>query len=211
MKRLLATAAILLLVSSASASPLLLITDASIDLNIMYFDLAMVDNQGMTETIGGFGAMAVLSGADAPRFASRPDLVRGLTGTQMSALVAPAPYAWAPFFLPVTATSYDNGTVNMAFGQNAWFLTEHVALNTLEPGTVLARFYFEWLDPAGPELTDVRIECLSYGGVDPYPVFSDSDGNSIAGIILPEPATMTLLAVGLLTLIAGQRRRRSAV
>ena len=147
MKRVLGVLAVLLIATPAMAAPLVEITMAEWDGNLMYFDPAMYDNQGMTDTISGFGTLAELSSADASRFVSQPAEVRDQTaGAEMATMVAPAAYAWAGFLLPVCAVDPD--PLSMAFGQNAWsIISEHVALNTIIPGTVLARFAFELLDP----------------------------------------------------------------
>lgn len=212
MRAIVGMMAIVVLAAPAFANPVVEMTLAELNGNLMHFDLVMVNNMGMTDTIGAFGARAVLSGADAARFEAAPDQVRNLTGAQMDALVAPAGYSWATFFLPVTANS--TAANNMAFGQNAWFATEYVPLNTIAPGTVLARYYFTLLDPGGPLLTEVNVNIVSYGDIDPYPVFTDGLAQPIAGVVandggnvIPEPATVALLGFGLLGVFMRRRRQ----
>ena len=172
---------------------------------LMYVDLLVFDNHGLTDTIGGFGARAVLGGADAARFTGDPLQTQGSTGAVMSAMVAPAPYAWAAFFLPTVANSSDPSWVT--FGHNAWFPTEHVALNTLAPGTAVARFYFADSGGGAP-VTDLTIDLQSYGGIEAYAVFTTSVAGSVPGVLIPEPATVALLGFGLIGVFVRRRRQR---
>ncbi|MBN2582765.1 MAG: PEP-CTERM sorting domain-containing protein [Planctomycetes bacterium] len=212
MQRLWGVVVVLALASPVMAGPTLQITGDMWDGNSMYFDLVIVDNGGTGETCKGFGATAVLSGADASRFVTQPQRVNNLTGASMGNLVAPATYAWAGFFMPVTATNYS--ATDMAFGQQGALVVDYVALNSLAAGTVVARFYFELQDPGTP-VTDVRVSIMSYAKTESYPVFTNAAGQAIAGTVLnnganiiPEPATMGLLVLGLAGMVVRRRNGR---
>ena len=174
-------------------SPELTISEAQFDTvnNLMYFDLVFLNSDGRTDMIGGFGASATLSGADAGHFTAAPDEVRNKLGTEMDATVDPAPYAWTTFLFPVVANS--TASQQMSFGQNAWFPTEHVALDSLAEGTVVARFYYEW---DGVEVSEVCVTIESYAQIDPGPVFTTSGGDSILGTVLNDGQNILVPAAG---------------
>jgi len=204
------------LASPAAAGQIQLeITDAVFDGNLMHFDLVIVNNGGTGSSCQGFGAAAVLSGADATRFVAQPGQVAGKGAPGMQTLIAPATYAWASmFWKPVEAAANVGGATPIWMGfkhetpSSGFF---GIPLNSLAAGTVVARFYFELTSPGEP-VTDVRVSIKSYSTVGNAPVFTQLGGGEILGTVLndganiiPEPATMALLLAGLATLIVRRR------
>lgn len=218
MQKLWVVVALMALASPAAAGPIQLeITDAVFDGNLMHFDLVIVDNGGTGLSCQGFGAAAVLSGADAARFEARPGQVAGLTGPNMQTLVTPATYAWVSLSViwnPVQAAANVGGATPIWMGFKHETLMSGfygISLDSLAAGTVVARFYFELASPGEP-VTDVRVSIKSYSMAGNAPVFTKLGGGEILGTVLndganiiPEPATMALLLAGLATLIVRRR------
>jgi len=176
---------------------------------LMYVDLIIHDTGTHTELIGGFGARITLGGADAARFTGcvlkEDGGVQKLTAGDMVALVAPASYAWPDF---CSKTVVDIGAVGQPwvnFGHVVEEAIEHVALDSLNPGDVVGRFVF-FDSGGGAAISDLTYELTSYAAIEPYAVFSTSTGASVPGVGIPEPATMSLIALALGALVARRRK-----
>ena len=209
MKKALGILVVLVLATPAFGEVLLEYPTPVLGGGLMYIDLIIHDTQGHAETIGGFGARMTLGGADAARFtgAVMPGNggVQSLTGAQVAALIAPASYAWAAFFLPVVSSTDAVGQSWVNFGHNAWFPSEHVALDSLSPGDAVGRFCF--IDSGGgAPITDLTFALTSYGDVAPNAVFTTTAAGSVPGVLIPEPATVALLGFGLLGVFMRRRR-----
>jgi hypothetical protein len=167
--------------------PFLTIGTAQFDTEngLMYFDLLMENTNGFTGNVIGFGARAVLSGADASHFTADPDQIRGWSGPDLADRWSPAVYAWSPFILGATSNSSDPTT--LAYGHNG-LVSNAVSLASIAPGAIVARFYYAW---DGVAVTEVFVTIESYGGYDPAPAFSFV-GTSIAlpGTVLNDGANI---------------------
>ncbi len=144
------------------------------DLGLMYVDLLFAGANGFSGPVTGFGARMTLSGPDAGHFSPAPQWVYACNGADMAALVAPSAYAWNTFSLGVFATAIDSATMN--FGHAVLFAAEAVPLETLAPGSVVARFYYAW---DGVEVSQVTANVSSYSNIMPAPTFT------IAGAEVP--------------------------
>ncbi|MBN2583680.1 MAG: PEP-CTERM sorting domain-containing protein [Planctomycetes bacterium] len=215
--RFLATALFLLVAASCAVGDVIpSVTLPQGSGNLMYFDLTVwsVSDPG-SSSASGFGARAILSGSDAARFTGYADLLDNLTGGETAALLSPGTYAWEPFGSPnVADAGIDSGHPWMSFGAQSSGAPDMVPMSSLQPGMILARFYFVDSNPGAP-LTDLYLQIHGYNDVTPYAYITLQDSvtevqvwvNSGDPVLLvPEPATLALLAVGLPLLL---RRRRS--
>ncbi len=127
---------------TALAPPVIKLGQAQFDYvaGLVFFDVVMVDNGGLTDQVMSFGAGAMISGAGAASLMAAPDEVRYKTGADMATMIPG--YAWSSFNEGVNANSQQDGKF-MGFGHTTSPSTA-VALADIVAGSVLARFYFAW-------------------------------------------------------------------
>ncbi|MBN2581878.1 MAG: PEP-CTERM sorting domain-containing protein [Planctomycetes bacterium] len=232
MKKLLSILVLVVLAAPASADVTLALQDPAwdtflvydfdlddfISYDCMYIDLVISDLgvhglETNTEKIGGFGARLNLTGADAARFTGIGDVLRYSKSAAMATAVAPDTYAWTRTYYP-GSNGFTQGVLSegaagyVTFGHNAADQTELVRFRDLQVGDVVARFVFVDSNYMSA-ITDLQFSLQSYAAIYDAAVFTLSDGTSeVYGYleVIPEPATMGLLGLGLLGLVTRRKK-----
>lgn len=196
--------------SSASGAPSVGIQDFGFETNRFWIDVAVTDFAELAgQNLGGIAMGCTLSGLGTGHLGVDAPAMR-LTGGQWSAEVAPRTYAWASFTSMSTAANTGGVGDLTTFGM----LNDPLQAVPVSGDAVVCRFLYAW-DNILPEEGSIVIH-LSGDVGEPLPYLIDQNfdevdaGVSNNNLAVPEPATMTLVVLGLSGIFIRERRRHTA-
>jgi len=228
MSRAIAIMAVLSLSATAFAAPMYEVANVQLvadhpalgGADVLMFDVVLVDADGVTADLTGFGGAATLSGAAAADFTANANYNR-LKGSYWQAVVGMDGLTYQFAALKGSDFPNDPGVVasNAAASADGNTLTHAMVAeygNPLEGvapvvGNVLCRFIFEYTGT--PDLGQLTIAIHEDGmstegvplGMAAKPYLLTNAGRIDLDLI-PEPATMGLLGLGLLGLVIRRKK-----